>query len=115
VEILFKRKKDRDIANSESKLKQKFRGNPRRCKLIRARLDELADADNLNTMKFLPQAYCHELKGKRSEQLAVKLDKGFRMVFEVANEPIPRKAEGGLDWAEVTAIRILELAEDYHE
>lgn len=50
-----------------------------------------------------------------SGQLAVKLDKGFRMVFEIANEPIPRKTDKGLDWNEVTAIRIIELAEDYHE
>lgn len=115
MDILFKRKKDRDLANNESKLKQKFVGNPRRSKLIRSRLDELADADNLAVMRHLPQAYCHELKGSRAGQLAVKLDKGFRMVFEVANDPIPRKPGGGLDWSKVTTIRVLELAEDYHD
>lgn len=47
--------------------------------------------------------------------MAVKLDKGYRMVFEVANEPVPVKPDGGLDWSKVTAIRILELAEDYHD
>jgi plasmid maintenance system killer protein len=114
MDILFKRKKDRELANNESKLKQKFKGNPRRYRLIRARLDELADADNLAVMKHLPQAYCHELKGNRARQLAVKLDKGFRMVFEALNDPIPRKPDGGLYWSKVTAIRILELAEDYH-
>ena len=115
MDILFKRKKDLELANNESKLKKAFRGNPRRVKVIRARLDELADADSLAVMRTLPQAYCHELKGKRAGQLAVKLDKGFRMVFEVANDPIPKKDDGGLDWTQVTAIRILELAEDYHD
>ena len=115
MDILFKRKKDLELANNESKLKKAFRGNPRRVKLIRARLDELADVDNLATMRTLPQAYCHELKGRKAGQLAVKLDKGFRMVFEVANEPIPLKPDSGLDWTQVTAIRILELAEDYHD
>ncbi len=115
MDILFKRNKDRDLANNESKLKQKFKGNPRRSKLIRARLDGLADADSLAVMRHLPQAYCHELKGNRAGQLAVKLDKGFRMVFEVVNDPIPRKPDGALDWSMVTAIRILELAEDYHD
>ena len=81
----------------------------------RARLDEVADAENLAVMRTLPQAYCHELKGNRAGQLAVKLDKGFRMVFEVANEPTPEKQDGGLDWAQATVIRILELAEDYHD
>jgi len=115
MDILFKRQKDRVISNDESKLKQKYKGNPRRSKLIRARLDELADAGNLATMGFLPQAYCHELKGKRAGQLAVKLDQGYRMVFEPANNPVPKKKDGGLDWNQVTAVRILELSEDYHE
>jgi len=115
MDILFKKQKDRIISNDESKLKQKYKGNPRRSKLIRARLDELADAGNLAAMRFLPQAYCHELKGNRAGQLAVKLDQGYRMVFEPANSPVPKKKDGGLDWSRVTAIRILELSEDYHE
>ncbi len=115
MDILFKKPKDRLISNDESKLKQKYKGNPRRSKLIRARLDELADANNLAAMRFLPQTYCHELKGNRAGQLAVKLDKGFRMVFEPANTPVPKKKDGGLDWARVTAVRILELSEDYHD
>ena len=115
MDILFKRKKDLELANNDSKLKKAFRGNPRRARLIRARLDELADVGNLAVMRTLPQAYCHELKGNRIGQLAVKLDKGFRMVFEVANEPTPEKPDGGLDWTQASAIRILELAENYHD
>lgn len=115
MDILFKKQKDRIISNDESKLKQKFKGNPRRAKLVRSRLDELADADNLAVMRFLPQSYCHELKGNRANQLAVKLDKGYRMVFEPTNHPVPEKKNGGLDWTQVTAIRILELSEDYHD
>ena len=115
MDILFKRKKDRDLCNKDALLRKKYRGNPRRYKLIRARLDELADADNLEVMRFIPQAYCHELKASRKDQLAVKLDHGYRMTFEPANEPVHRKADGGLDWSRVTAIRILQLAEDYHD
>ena len=115
MDILFKKQKARITSNDESKLKQEYKGNPRRSSLIRARLDELADADNLAVMRFLPQAYCHELKGNRAGQLAVKLDKGYRMVFEPADNPVPKKKDGGLDWTRVTAIRILELSEDYHD
>jgi proteic killer suppression protein len=115
MDIVFKNNKDRDLANSDTALKKKYRGNPRRRKLIRARLDELADADTLAVMRTIPQAYCHQLKGKRAGQMAVKLDKGYRLVFEVADEPVPQKPDGGLDWSQVTAIRILKLAEDYHE
>ena len=114
MDILFKRDKDREIANCDSKLRMEFRGNPRRAKLVHARLDELYDADNLEVMRRLPQADCHELKGDRKGQIAVKLDGGYRIVFECANAPRPEKPDGGLDWAKVTAIRILELAENYH-
>lgn len=115
MDILFKRKRDRDLCNKNVLLQKKYRGNPRRHKLIRARLDELADAENLDVMRHIPQAYCHELKGKRKGQLAVKLDRGCRMVFEPSNDPVPKKEDGGLDWSQVTAIRILKLTEDYHE
>jgi proteic killer suppression protein len=115
MDIIFKRKKDRDLVNNDSKLKQKHKGNQRRHKLIRARLDELADAENLMVLRYLPQSNCHELKGNRKGQLAVNLDKGFRMIFEAANNPIPEKEDGGLDWGRVTAVRILALSEDYHD
>jgi plasmid maintenance system killer protein len=115
MDILFKRKKDRSLVNDDAKFRLHFKGNPRRIKLIRARLDELADAECLDVMRTLPMAGCHELKGNRAGQLAVRLDKGFRMVFETANNPIPEKPDGGLDWHRVTAIRIVRLAEDYHD
>jgi len=66
MDILFKRKNDRNLCNKDALLRKKYRGNPRRYNLIRARLDELADADNLEVMRYIPQAYCHELKGSRS-------------------------------------------------
>jgi proteic killer suppression protein len=115
MDILFSSRKEQEIANSDAKLKKVFRGNPRRVRLIRARLDELADVDTLAVMRSLPQSYCHELTADRKGQLAVKLDKGYRMVFEVANDPIPLKTDGGLDWNRVTAVRVLKLAEDYHD
>jgi len=65
-------------------------------------------------MRLLPHAHCHELKGNRKGQLAVNLDLGFRMIFEPANEPVPYKPDGGLDWQSVTVVRILKLDEDYH-
>lgn len=115
MDILFTKTKDCTIANSNVLLHKMFKGNPRRAQLIHERLDELADAENLEVMRYFPQAYCHELKGSRKGQLAVKLDQGYRLIFEPANEPIPRKEDGGLDWSQITAIRVIKLSEDYHE
>lgn len=115
MDIIFNRAKDGELANNPSKLSKKYRGNDRRIKLIRRRLDELRAADNLGVIAYFPAPHCHELRGNRKGQLAVSLDAGCRMIFEPANNPIPRKEDGGLDWNRVTIIRILELSEDYHD
>jgi plasmid maintenance system killer protein len=115
MDIIFHRAGDREAANNDAKLRKQFRGNARRANLVRARLDELADADTLEVMRSIPQAYCHELTGDRKGQVAVKLDGRYRLIFGVANNPVPRKPDGGLDWTNVTQIEIVELAVDYHE
>ena len=79
---------------------------------ILRRLDDLRAAANLETMRNLP-GRCHELKHDRAGQLAIDVRHPYRLIFEPANEPVPRKADGGLNWAGVTSIRILEV-EDYH-
>ena len=85
-----------------------------RSRAIESRLGELEDVDNLEQMRLLPQAGCHELKGNRKGTLAVDLDGAWRLVFEPANDPVPRKPDGGLDRTQVTVIRILEVG-DYHD
>ena len=82
--------------------------------LIQERLDQFGKAKNLAGLRSVPKGRCHELKGKRKGTLAVDLEHPFRLIFEPANNPIPKKPDGGLDWEEVTAIRILSV-EDYHD
>jgi len=84
-----------------------------RAKSIRRRLDDLRAAPNLATMQFLP-GRCHELKGNRAGQLSIDLDGPYRLIFRVANIPVPAKGDGGLDWLGVTSIEILDV-EDTHE
>jgi proteic killer suppression protein len=73
----------------------------------------LQAVDNLEMMRYLP-GRCHELKGDRSGQLSLDLDHPYRLIFEPANNPAPRKADGGLDWKGVTAVVIIGV-EDTHE
>ena len=84
-----------------------------RAKRLGRRLDELRAAACLADIAKLPQARCHELKGNRGGQISVDLDHPYRLLFTVANDPIPRRADGGLDWSEVTAIMITGV-EDTH-
>lgn len=85
-----------------------------RAKLLKRRLSELAAANILEDLRPLHQARCHELKGNRKGQLSVDLDGPYRLIFEPAHNPVPKKPDGGLDWKKVTEIRILGV-EDTHE
>ena len=111
MDILFQDRKLEKACNDQSLLVRRF--GPIRAKLLRRRLDEFRAAENLEVLRSLPQVRCHELKGNRGGTLAVDLDHPYRLIFEPANNPIPRKPDGGLDWTGVTAIRVLTV-EDYH-
>ena len=86
---------------------------PIRAKKIRQRLDDLRAAQVLEDLRHAP-GRCHELKGDRAWQLSLDLDHPYRLIFEPANNPIPTKEDGGLDWTGVTAVIIIGV-EDTHE
>ena len=111
MDIIFLDESLRRTVNNEKRLRRKFPG--RRGKLIRQRLDELWAAVTLEDLRGLP-GHCHELKYDRAGQLAIDLDQPFRLIFEPANNPIPRHSGGNLDWTRVTAVRIIEVV-DYHD
>lgn len=81
-------------------------------KKIEQRLTDLSAAQNLEVMRALP-GRCHELTGDLKGCLAVDLVHPYRLLFEVANDPIPVKPDGGLDWSLVTEIKIIRI-ENYH-
>lgn len=110
MEILFTSDKLRDLFNSQREMVRKF-GNAGARRLQRRR-DELDGAADLASMRTLP-GRCHELHGDREGQLALDVEGGKRLIFEVAHEPPPEKPDGGLDWSMVTVVRILGV-EDYH-
>ena len=87
-----------------------------RAKKIKIRLSELRAARSL--ADFLPPksgpSRCHELTGgKRAGQLSVDLDHPYRLIFVPDHDPIPTLDDGGLDWSQVTSIKILGV-EDTH-
>jgi proteic killer suppression protein len=62
---------------------------------------------------YSPPHRCHELTGNRKGQLSVDVEHPYRLVFEPADEPLPMREEGGLDWGKVTRIKIKKV-EDTH-
>lgn len=112
MDIIFKSRKFEREYNKFNQLERRY--GPLRARLIRRRLDDFRAAENLEVMRTLPQAGCHELIGNRKGQLAVNLDHPYRLIFIPANNPVPLKEDGGLDWGKVTAIEIIAV-EDYHK
>jgi proteic killer suppression protein len=108
LEIFFKNKKLEKQFN-EGKHLEKVHGG-QRAKKIRIRLAALRAA--LCLYDFWPPksdaGRCHELTGgTRKGQLSVDLDHPYRLIFVPNHEPLPKKADGGLDWKKVTAITII--------
>jgi proteic killer suppression protein len=110
LDIVFQTTKFADECNDSKALIRKY--GPDSAKRIRNRLADLSAAPNLETMRSLP-GRCHELTGNLLGLLALDLKHPYRLIFEPANTPIPKKSDGGLDWSAVTAVRILRV-EDYH-
>lgn len=80
---------------------------------LRQRLAELAAADTLEDLSHLPPMRCHELVN-RNGVFSVDLQHPFRLLFRAADDPPPRRADGGIDRAAVTAILITDI-EDTHD
>ena len=69
----------------------------------------LAEFSHPNKKRFR----CHELKGNRKGLLSLDLDHPYRLLVEPNHDPLPVKSDGGLDWNQVTAIKIRKI-EDTH-
>lgn len=112
MEVLFKTAKLQKMSNSEELLKREYGAENGR--LIMHRLSVLLAANSLADVPSERPDRCHQLKGRKKGQFAVDLKHPYRLVFEPADDPLPRREDGGLDLARITAVCILRI-EDYHK
>lgn len=110
MDITFSSPKLEKACNSDKEIRKKF--GERQGAKLKQRLGELRAASTLEELRNVPGNY-HELREDRKGQLAVYLVHPYRLVFVPANNPIPTKPDGGLDWNRVTAINVVEII-DYH-
>ncbi len=110
VEINFKSRKLEKQLTDPKEMVKSFGQLARK---VNQRLKDLSDADNLEILRAIPAARCHELGGERKGELAVDVSGNYRMIFEPNHDPTPRKTDGGLNWEQITKIQINEI-EDYH-
>jgi proteic killer suppression protein len=109
--ISFKDSKTEKVFCDFKALQRKW--GPEQAKVIARRLAELGAAENLETLRSLPQMRAHELSGNRAGQISIDVKHPFRLLIEPDHEETPRKQDGGLDWKLVTKIKILAV-EDIH-
>lgn len=113
MDIQFDNAHIRKLCNDQKVLSQKLQ--KKRAELVSMRLQQLEHVENLAQMNLFPQAKCHPLlHGGRKGQIAIWVDNKVRIVFVPAHDASPTKADGSLDWTQVTAIKIIEIV-DYHD
>ena len=111
MQVTFRNKKLKKICSIQKEA-IKTCGNNRDRKLMQ-RLMELSAADNLSQIPSSPPPRCHELTGNLKGKISVDLDHPWRLLFVPMNDPLPKKEGGGLDWGQVTAIEITEIADTH--
>ena len=111
MEIVFRTRKLAKTFNSLNMLQRAY--GDRMARTIAMRIALLNAARTLSMVPFRPPVRRHQLRGDRDEQYAVDLVHPYRLVFEPAHEPLPRRDDSGVDTDRVTAIRIVEVI-DYH-
>ena len=102
------------LARTCSETTSRFRkyGSERAEKIL-MRLDQMVASGNLAEFQRLPQARCHQLVGDRDEQFSADLDGPYRLIFEPADDPIPRLQDGGIDLSLVTRVRVIEITDPH--
>lgn len=97
---------------NDTSLRVRKLGTERSAKVL-LRLEQLAASANLADFHKLPQTRCHQLSADRDEQFSADLDGPYRLIFEVADDPVPRRGDGGIDLEKVTRVRVLEIADTH--
>lgn len=111
IELSWADKKLQQSVSTEQALKRRWGKDSR---LLATRIAALRAADTLDVLTTTGVAgRCHALTGDLKGQYAMNLWGSFRLVFEPGNDPVPRKADGGIDEKLVTAARVLRVV-DYH-
>jgi len=110
MEISFQTNKLKKQLSNASEIKRAFGVNAKR---VATRMDDITSSPNLAVLIQIPAADCHLLTGDRKGEWAVSISGNFRMIFRIAQDPIPITEDGSINTTLVTDICILEIV-DYH-
>lgn len=111
MEFGFGRERDAVVFNDPAQLRRKY--GVRCAEKIEARLAQITAAATLDVLCRLPQARCHQLVADRSEQFSLDLEHPLRLIVEVADLPVPRYDDGGIDRTRVRRLMYVEITDTH--
>ena len=111
MEIGFRRASEQASLGNPLQLRKKY--GPACAKKISLRFAQIRAAASLEVLCKLPQARCHQLVANRSEQFSLDLEHPLRMIVEVADLPVPRLEDGGIDRDQVRRLAFVEITDTH--
>lgn len=106
MKVTFRKNKLAKICSEERSLKKAY---GQLALKIQQRLLELSAAVTLSDISTLPPVRLHPHSGKPKGYFSIDITHPFRIIFTVADKPMPLKADGGVDLTKVTEIVIEEI------
>ena len=111
MDIVFRTRKLQRMCSEEREMAREL--GPKMTAKLRRRLMEMRGADTLADLSHLPPMRCHEESHNRAGQFSVDLEHPMRLIFVPANDPAPRRPDGGIDREKVTAVEIIEITDPH--
>jgi len=79
---------------------------------MKQRLSDLEAVSNAQMLMSLPGRW-HELRANRAGQMSGDLNHPQRLIIEPADPGAVRRPDGGVNWASVTHIVVVEIADTH--
>lgn len=111
MEIFFRTKGLQKICSKQSEMVRKLGTGC--AKRLKQRMAELSGAPALSDISHLPPPRMHALEGNRKGQFSVDLQHPQRLLFIIADSPIPFLEDGGVDKTKVLSVEIVEICDTH--
>lgn len=111
MQLYFVSTQLRKLCSSEKELVRRF--GDRRGRVIARRLTELVALPALSLAYEVPHLRLHQLKAERDGQYAITVVDPYRLIVRPAENPVPRRDDGGIDPERVESLVVVEIV-DYH-
>ena len=111
MEITFRTRRLERTFSSDRELRREY--GTAMAERIQSRIAVLRRVNSLTDLPTEPPTRRHLLSGARSGQYAIDLVHPYRLILEPNHHPVPRRADGGIDTDQGTAIIVMEVV-DYH-